>query len=130
LRYRRPFWRYDGQPILAGRITEGNRGTRLDLRYRAPLPMYVFYPLFYFFLLFFASTLFLFGQWEPTISLAEKGLVAGFLIFMTAFPLGMHFAFTARADAEFDEIIAFLEQEVQARIETTAGAAEHAKLGW
>ena len=114
LRHRRRM-RNDGQAVLAGRITEGNRGSHLDLRYGAPLPILVFFAFWYAILLGLVLPFLLFGPESTTSSPADTWLITAFIAFFGIFPLALLFFFRMSADDDLAALVAFLEREVQAQ---------------
>ena len=115
LRYRTRFIEYNAAPILAGRIDDEFGIVRLRLRYRAPLPIYPFFAFWYAFLTFILVT-FVAGGGASGSSGDENAIFIGMIVFLLLLPMGMHYAFTRRADANFDRIVKFLEDAAEAKV--------------
>jgi hypothetical protein len=111
LRYvRHRFFHYNGQPVLAGQILADRAGSRIELIYRAPLPIYAFMPIWYL-LLGFASLM-------VAVAPAQDGggwpFFLPFLIGLGALPILFHYAFTMRADDDLQAMFGFLRKEAGA----------------
>lgn len=115
LRLRRSaFIRNEAKPILTGRIRAERSGSRLQLRYRGPLPMLFFFPASYF-ILVMATALFLTTgvqpEAEPMLRWVLPLMVPAFLC---APALVMVLALRG-ADAGLDGLVAFLKTQVAAK---------------
>lgn len=115
LRIRRnAFIRNDAKPILAGRIQAERSGSRLHLRYRGPLPMLVFFPFCYAFILLSAALL-LFLEAEPEAeAMLRLMLPPMLLVFLCAPALVLYLALRG-ADADRDALVAFLKTSLTAQ---------------
>jgi len=111
---RSAFFRNNAKPILAGTIRADRSGSRLDLRYRGPLPTLFFFPVWYLILLV-ATALFLATGTEPvTRPFPEWYLPLMVPLFLFAPMLVMVLALRG-ADAELDELVALLKTEAAAK---------------
>jgi hypothetical protein len=113
LRYRSRFFSYDGAPILVGRLNDESGRTRLRLRFRAPLPIYLFFAMWYAFCLFFLAAFLVTGLDE--VRPGEAAVAIGACLLLMLFPLGMHYSGTRRADEHFATLVAFLEEQAEAK---------------
>lgn len=112
LRYRRSvLFAYNAKPVLAGRISPSGSGSRIDLNYRAPMPMYVAFPLWYAALALIAVTVLS----APGARAPERLILGSILLVVSLVPIGFHYLGTASAEADFDELIAFLGRETGAQ---------------
>lgn len=114
LRYRAGIFSYNGKPILAGRIVPDRSGARLELNYRAQLPLYVGFPLWY---LAYSALLLVFlvgGDWAPGIGLPEKIGIVLFALAIGAAPIAVHYFATRNAEEELAILVDFLRRAVGA----------------
>lgn len=114
LRYRSAFHEFGTTPVLIGRIDPSLGGTRLKLRFRAPMPAY--------FTAAFIVPMLLMMVWLAIVALgplgasSEGGLeILAIAIVMIAIPFLIFFIGSRNADAHLDALMQFLAQHVQAR---------------
>lgn len=111
LRIRRnAFFRNDARPILAGRIRADRGGSRLHLRYRGPLPTLVFLPLWYVILAFSAAIFLSMGTGQE----AMPGLMLAPMLIVFCAPALVIYLALRGADADLDELVAFLKTNLKA----------------
>ena len=116
LRYRPSrFFDYGGSPILAGRIHADSLPVRLTLRYRAPIPVSLFFALWYGIILLSLSMMLAEGVFSE-FSIDEAAISGGMLLFFFIAPIAMHYLATRRADANFDLLVRFVEEHAEATI--------------
>ena len=114
LRYRSSLFEYNAKPVLAGRIRETPRGSSLDLCYRAPIWLYVFF-LFWYFFLAFAAVGFLANAWAPRVTGADNALAAAVLAVLLAAPVGLQAVGTRHSEEELSKLLDFLFQYAEAQ---------------
>jgi hypothetical protein len=114
LRYRGSPFEFGTKPVLAGRIDPMLGGTRLRLRYRAPMPAY--------FAAALAVPMLLLMIWFAMLASNSLGVSSDdpVPILMAAFvfivlPFVMHRIGSRNSEAELDALLRFLAQQVQAR---------------
>jgi hypothetical protein len=114
LRYRSALHEFGTTPVLIGRIDPMHGGTRLKLRFRAPMPAY--------FLAAFVVPMLLMMIWLAIVALgplgatSEGGLeILAVAIVMVILPFLIFFIGSRNADAHRDALMGFLAQHVQAR---------------
>ena len=115
LRFRPLFFEYNMSPILAGRIDDSSGPTRLLLSWRAPLPAYVFFALWYGFALLFLAFL-LFGGASLDAQGGERLVPPLLLLLLALAPLGLHYLGTRNADAHLAELVSFVEKAGEAKV--------------
>jgi hypothetical protein len=115
LRYRRSlWWRSDARPILAGRIRADRGGSLIHLNYRGPLPLIVFLPFWYAALVLMA-VVFLASVLSSGVETAFVFAFPLMLVVMLIFPAALVRFSLTRADADFEEMLAFLRTSLAAR---------------
>lgn len=113
LRLRRGLFRNDAKPILAGRIGPDRGGSRLHLVWRGPLPMLVFFPVFYSMLAAFAVMFVAIGQSEPMDPNVRWAILVAFLVMLPVPPLILFLGLRG-AEADLEELLAFLRTRLAA----------------
>ena len=117
LRYRPRLFEYNMMPLLVGRIEETTRGSRLRLRYRAPVGAYVFFPTWFLFLpalmalIYFGDSLFEGGTGE-----ARQMFPPLVILIMLFTPLLGLYLGLRRADAHLEALIEFLHDVGEAEV--------------
>ena len=112
LQYRSSPIEYNAKPVLSGRLWDTASGSSLELRYRAPIWVYVFYVVWYLFLTLAAA---LIGNaWAPEITSAEKIMAVGTIGLLLVGPIVMHAIGTRRSDVELSNILDFVSQHIEA----------------
>ena len=112
LRFRRSIREYQGKPVVAGRIERSGGGSRLELRYRAPVTVYIsvaaIIPAIVLILWIVSSGP---GASPSATSIGFVALVvvAGLLAQMIGHRIG-----TRHADVELAEIVTFLQRTIKA----------------
>ena len=114
LRYCTWLFEYNAKPVLCGRLSEDGNGSRLDLRYRAPVWIYAFYLFWY--LLLASMAVEVLGHVGPANSAGSEtiGPIATLAILAIA-PLGLHMFGTRRSDDDLAELLNFLAECAEAR---------------
>ena len=116
LRFRSSIFEYNAKPVLVGRVLQDSAGSTMQLRYRAPAPIYIFYLFWYCFLGLFALLLLgTIGQRNPDLTSGDQVIIFGGWVFMSIFPLGLHYFGTRNADEELSKLLDFLASEAQAK---------------
>jgi hypothetical protein len=114
LRYRSALHEFGTTPVLIGRLDPMLGGTRLKLRFRAPMPAY-FAAAFVFPMLLMMVWLAI-AALGPLGASSEGGLeILAVVIVMVILPLLIFLIGSRNADAHLDALMRFLEQQVQAR---------------
>ncbi|MGB7656602.1 MAG: hypothetical protein WBL74_14100 [Novosphingobium sp.] len=114
LRYQSSLFEYNAKPVLAGRLRKASSGSRLQLRYRAPLWVYGFY-LFWYSLLISVAAAFIGQVWAPEITGGDKVMAIGIVMILLAAPLGLHAVGTRDSEEELAIILDFLAKHVEAK---------------
>lgn len=112
LRYRRSPFEYNAKPVLTGRLRDSVSGSRLELRYRAPLLVYVFYIAWYLILTLFVAALIGNGL-APEIT-ANKATAVGTIGLLLVGPIALHAVGTRRSDEELDDLLDFISEHIEA----------------
>jgi len=114
LRYRSSPLEYNAKPVLAGRLQDAPGGSRLELRYRAPLWVYGFYLVWYLFITLVVVGLVSNG-WAPGVASGDKAMGLGIIAALFVAPLGLHALGTRRSAEELAELLDFLSAQVEAK---------------
>jgi len=114
LRSRTWLFEYNAKPVLSGRIRDADGGCTLDLRYRAPAWVYVFY-LFWYASLISMGVAVLGGLVATDAGESEAlGPIAVVGVLLIA-PIALHVFGTRHSDADLDELLSFLERFAEAK---------------
>lgn len=116
LRFRSSITEYNAKPVLADRLREGSTGSTLILRYRAPAWAYVF-DLFWYSVLGLVTFGLLVGGIRPDTTSGDLVTAVAVCLTLLIFPLVMHYVGTRNSDQELRQLLHFLAEHVDAKLE-------------
>lgn len=114
LRYRSSIFEYNAKPVLSGRLEDAPSGSSLELRYRAPIWVYGFYVIWYFFLALVAAAL-LANGWAPGVPGGDKAMAIAIFLMLLVAPVGLHAVGTRRSEEELADLLDFLAEHAEAK---------------
>ena len=113
LKVREDMWAIHAPLTLSGRIVAEPVGSRLRLHYRLPISLYLFFPIWYLSLI--ASLLGSLAEGAVIAHGPELAIIVVMTTFCLAAPIYLLTVSTSSADADFQELVDFLEREAQAK---------------
>lgn len=113
LRYRSSLFEYNAKPVLAGRLKETPSGSNLNLRYRAPAWVYVFYLVWYLIIVLLIIGL-LTNGWFRQVAGGDKAMIISIFAVLLIAPVALNALGTRRSDEELADMLEFLAQHAMA----------------